>query len=90
MKNSAAMDDTMMPDIAAGMSAMDTTSDLGYLVAAETPTEAAEAPEAATASPDEDTYSDDEGEDEEGDDWGGSRRKKAGKNKRREQHRPEF
>jgi hypothetical protein len=76
MKNSAAMDDTMMPDISAGMSAAEAPSAGGVDI-----TEA-EAP----ADAEDFEYNEDEDE-EEGDDWGGSRRKKPGKSKRRETHR---
>lgn len=76
MKNSAAMDDTMMPDISAGMSAVEAPS-AGVVDFTE-----AEAP-----ADTEDFAYDEDDDDEEGDDWGGSRRKKPGKNKRREPHR---
>ncbi|HEX8981570.1 MAG TPA: hypothetical protein VF792_02270 [Ktedonobacterales bacterium] len=77
MKNSAEMDDTMMPDITAGLGAAATPSvgDLDYDTS----------DEEATASADEEFAYEDE--DEEDEDWGNSRRKKPGKSKRREPHR---
>jgi hypothetical protein len=83
MKNSAAMDDTEMPDITASISDVEAPSVAGLDYDVETDA-AANTPETATASQDEDFYDFDEEEDEEGDDWGGSRRKKPGKQKRRE------
>jgi hypothetical protein len=87
MKNSAAMDDTVTPDITASISEEEAPSVAALDYDVETDA-AADTPETATASQDEDFYDFDEDEDEEGDDWGGSRRKKPGKpTKRREQHR---
>jgi hypothetical protein len=87
MKNSAAMDDTVTPDITASISEEEAPSVAALDYDVETDA-AADTPETATASQDEDFYDFDEEEDEESDDWGGSRRKKPGKpNKRREQHR---
>ncbi len=84
MKNSAAMDDTMMPDITASISETQAPGEaaLDYDVEAE----AAEAPETALPGQEEEYFFDEEEEDED-EDWGGSRRKKPGKSKRREQHR---
>ncbi len=84
MKNSAAMDDSMMPDITASISEAEPPSVTDIDFDLETQGEAAETPEAASASEGEDAFDYDEDEDEEGDDWGGSRRKKPGKPKRRE------
>ncbi len=77
MKNSAEMDDTMMPDITAGLGADEAPGigDLDYDTSDE---------EATASADDEFAYED---EDEEDEDWGNSRRKKPGKSKRREQHR---
>ena len=86
MKNSAAMDDTMMPDITASISETEAPSVAGLDYDVETDA-AAETPETALSSQDEDFYDYDEEEDSEEEDWGGSRRKKPGKSKRREQHR---
>lgn len=83
MKNSAAMDDTMMPDITASISEVEAPSVAALDYDVETDA-AAETPETALASQDEDFYDFDEEEDEEGEDWGGARRKKPGKAKRRE------
>lgn len=74
MKNSAEMDDTMMPDITAGLDAEDL--DVGYDLVPE-----AEEPEEAVAQEEEFPFDEDE---EEEDEWGDSRRKKGGKPKRRE------
>lgn len=78
MKNSAAMDDTVMPDITTGLGADEAPNvgDLDY----------GASDEESTASADDDFAYDDEDEEEDGD-WGNSRRKKPGKNKRREPHR---
>jgi hypothetical protein len=86
MKNSAAMDDTMMPDITASISETEAPSVAGLDYDIETDA-AAETPETALSSQDEDFYEYEEDEDGEEEDWGGSRRKKPGKSKRREQHR---
>ncbi len=86
MKNSAAMDDTMMPDITASISEEEAPSVAGLDYDIETDA-AAETPETALSSQDEDFYDFDEEEDEEGEDWGGSRRKKPGKPTKRREHR---
>ncbi|SRR5487761_2542725 len=82
MKHSAAMDDTQMPDIIASLGDVRVKSDtdLDYDFGGE-----AETPAPALADQDESAFEDyDEEEDEESEDWGGSRRKKPGKAKRRE------
>lgn len=77
MKNSAEMDDTMMPDITAGLD--DTAGvEVGYDAAPE-----AETTEAAADQEDE-SYYDEEEDEEEDEEWGGPRRKKGGKPKRHE------
>lgn len=83
MKNSAAMDDTMMPDITANISEEEAPSVAALDYDIETDA-AAETPETALSSQDEDFLDFEEEEEEEDDDWGGSRRKKPGKPKRRE------
>ncbi|HEX8995951.1 MAG TPA: hypothetical protein VF812_07965 [Ktedonobacterales bacterium] len=83
MKNSAAMDDTVTPDITASISDEEAPSVAGLDYDVETDA-AADSPEGALASQDEDFYDYDEDEDEEDEDWGGSRRKKSNKPKRRE------
>ena len=87
MKNSAAMDDTMMPDITASISEEEAPSVAALDYDIETDA-AADSPETAIASQDEDFY--DYDEEEEDEDWGGSRRNKPGKAKRREQPHREF
>lgn len=75
MKNSAEMDDAVMPDITAGLD--DTAgAEIGYDATPE-----ADETAAATDASDE-TFYDDEEEDDE--DWDNSRRKKGGKPKRHE------
>ncbi len=87
MRSSAAMDDTVTPDITAGIGEHLPPSVPGLDYDVETDS-AADEPETATASQDEDFYDYDEEEDEEDDDWGASRRnKKPGKNKRHEPRR---
>jgi hypothetical protein len=84
MKNSAEMDDTMMPDITANISEVEAPSVAALDYDIETDA-AAETPETALSSQDENFYDyEEEEEDEEGEDWGGARRKKPGKAKRRE------
>ena len=81
MKSSAEMDDTLMPDITAGLDespSADTSYDLSSDLAEE-PLEA--------ALPEDETYPE---EDEEEDEWGAPRRKKAGKPKPRREHRTEY
>ncbi|HET9111232.1 MAG TPA: hypothetical protein VFN78_10445 [Ktedonobacterales bacterium] len=87
MKNSAAMDDSVTPDITAPITEGLPPSVPGLDYDVETDS-AAESPETALASQDEDFYDFDEEEDDEDEDWGSSRRKKSGgKPKRRETHR---
>jgi hypothetical protein len=76
MKNSAEMDDTMMPDITAGLGET-AGADTGF----DLPPEVAEEPAEAATPEDEFPFEDEEEEDDE---WGGARRKKGSKPKRRE------
>jgi hypothetical protein len=85
MRSSAEMDDTVTPDITAGIGEHLPPSVPGLDYDVETDS-AANEPETATASQDENFYDYDEEEDEEDEDWGASRRKKPGKNKRHEPH----
>lgn len=80
MRDSAAMDDSMTPDITTGLGAQEMSGANAY---------GYEAPEteAASGAADEEFAFEDDDEEEEDDDWGGSRRKKPAKNKRREPHR---
>lgn len=84
MRNSAEMDDTVTPDITAGIGEHLPPSVPGLDYDVETDS-TAEEPETATASQDEDLFDFDEDE-EEDEDWGASRRRKPGKSKRRETH----
>lgn len=86
MKNSAAMDDTVTPDITASISHEEAPSVAGLDYDVETDS-AADSPEGALASQDEDFFDYEDEEDEEGEDWGSSRRKKPGKQPRRREHR---
>ena len=84
MRNSAEMDDTVTPDITAGIGEHLPPSVPGLDYDVETDS-AADEPETATASQDED-FSDYDEEEDEDEDWGASRRRKPGKTKRRETH----
>ncbi len=86
MKNSAEMDDTEMPDITESIRAgvPPSVPGLDYDVETDAP---ADNEETATAAQDEDFFDFDEEEDEDDEDWGGSRRKKPGKQPKRREHR---
>lgn len=82
MKSSAEMDDTLMPDITAGLDeapGADTDFDLSDDLAGE--------PEEAVAPEEEFPFDEEE---EEEDEWGSPRRKKGGKPKQRREHRTDY
>ena len=79
MKSSAEMDDTLMPDITAGLGE---TADVD--AAYDLPANLAEEPVEAALPEEEFTFDEEE---EEEDEWGSPRRKKGGKPKQRREHR---